>query len=307
MPSIRRLSRLALAATLLLVALGGFTRGSGSGYGCADRWPLCENGLLGGWLPRAELHMIVEWSHRFVAASVGVLAMAVLAMAIRDRHHRRRIRWVAAAAVVMIGGQAWVGRLVVKRGLNADLVSVHLAISMIIVALYTVMVTDTLAPGGEATEAPTGWRLQLAGGAIISVAVLLLGSLVHNRYYPGWPLLDNTLIPALPDRLTLVHFLHRVLAGLGLLYLIHLARTAGRRGRPHPERRLLWWAVVGYSLNIGVGAGHVFTRVTSSTLVATHLLVAGIVWALLVAAFARSGPHPQPGSTSPTVMTANLA
>ncbi|SVA96534.1 uncharacterized protein METZ01_LOCUS149388, partial [marine metagenome] len=33
-----RLSRVALTATLVLVGIGGFTRGSGSGYGCADRW-----------------------------------------------------------------------------------------------------------------------------------------------------------------------------------------------------------------------------------------------------------------------------
>ncbi|SVB81576.1 uncharacterized protein METZ01_LOCUS234430, partial [marine metagenome] len=33
-----RLSRVTLATTLVLVGIGGFTRGSGSGYGCADRW-----------------------------------------------------------------------------------------------------------------------------------------------------------------------------------------------------------------------------------------------------------------------------
>jgi heme A synthase len=49
--STARIALAALAATLLLIVVGGFTRGSGSGYGCADRWPLCEEGLLGGWLP----------------------------------------------------------------------------------------------------------------------------------------------------------------------------------------------------------------------------------------------------------------
>jgi len=73
MPSTRTLARWALVATVFLVMLGGYTRGSGSGYGCADRWPLCEDGLLGGLLPRLEYHMIVEWTHRWVAAGIGVL------------------------------------------------------------------------------------------------------------------------------------------------------------------------------------------------------------------------------------------
>jgi heme a synthase len=65
-----------LSLTVFLVMLGGYTRGSGSGYGCEDRWPLCENGLLGGLLPRLEYHMIVEWTHRWVAAIVGLLIIA---------------------------------------------------------------------------------------------------------------------------------------------------------------------------------------------------------------------------------------
>ena len=97
MRSTRTLARTALGTTLFLIMLGGYTRGSGSGYGCADRWPLCENGLLGGLLPRLEYHMVIEWTHRWVAAIVGLLIVATAWRAWRDRPRNPFAVWPAGA------------------------------------------------------------------------------------------------------------------------------------------------------------------------------------------------------------------
>ena len=153
MQSTRRLSRFALVATLALVVIGGYTRGSGSGFGCSDRWPLCENGLAGGLRPRADYNMIVEWTRRWVAAVVGVAAIAVAVSAWRRHRERRMIVLPATTAVFVIGVQAWVGHLVVKQDLDADLVSVHLVISMTVVALFTIVL---LAVSGETSESLRG-------------------------------------------------------------------------------------------------------------------------------------------------------
>lgn len=303
MLSIRRLSRLALIATLVLVSIGGFTRGSGSGYGCADRWPLCENGLLGGLLPRAEYHMIIEWTHRWVAAVVGLLAVAVALTAWRRHRHQRRVVQAAVAAVAVIGVQAWVGRLVVKGGLDADLVSVHLTISMIVLALLTLVVVATSVPFAEPSHQPTGdsaWTGLLAAGAALVAVVLLLGSYVHNLYISGWPLVGNELLPDLSNRYVAVHFTHRVVAGAGLAYLGYLAASSVGRHRPITERRLLYAAAAVYALNVGLGAAHVFTRVESSALVATHLAAASLVWVFLVAATTMAHTHPQASDVAPS-------
>lgn len=274
-------------ATLVLVAIGGFTRGSGSGFGCADQWPLCENGLLGGLLPRAEYHMVIEWTHRWVAALVGILTLATAVTAWRRHRHERIIVIPAVVAVVAIGVQAWVGRLVVKGHLDADLVSVHLAISMVVVALLTMVVVGSAPASPTTTRAPGRdrvWTAMLVAAAFGSLALLLLGSYVHNLYVSGWPLVANTLTPSLANRFVAVHYLHRVVAAIGLIYLAYLAIAAATRLRPEQERRIVYAAGAAYLLNIGLGAAHVFTRVSSSALVAGHLLLASLVWALLVGA-----------------------
>lgn len=302
-------SLLTLVMTLMLVFVGGYTRGSGSGYGCADRWPLCEGGALGGLLPRADYHMIIEWSHRWLAAAVGVLVVATAVLAWRRQRGQREVVWPATAAVGVVGLQAWIGRIVVQEQLDADLVSLHLAISMIVVGLLVVVSVNALAvSAGEPEEArrdsdPDGgrWRRTSTGttedvtrdrswaaltvvGAAGAYALVLLGSYAHNRYVPGWPLVQNQLVPVLDETWEAFHLAHRILAGAGLFYLILLPLAARRRDRSPTEQRLLWAALGCYALNVGLGAAHVFTKVTSSTIVATHLLMAALVWALLVAA-----------------------
>jgi len=287
----RILSRWTVAATLFLITFGGFTRGSRSGYGCADRWPLCENGLLGGLLPRAEFHMIIEWTHRWLAALVGVLAIATAVIA--WRHARRWIAWLAISGVVVIGIQAWVGRLVVVKNLDADLVSLHLAISMTVAALLTLVAVATT-PSLEPRHAV--WTYRYLIGAAVAGGVLMLGSFVHNLYFPGWPLVSNDFFPDLGNRYVILHYLHRLVAGGGLVYLGWLGWNA--RGRPRLERSILWVGLAAYATNIGLGGAHVLTKVTWSGLVAAHLGAASLVWVCLVATTGlAAGLRPREPST----------
>ena len=291
MSSTARLSRVALGVTLFLVGVGGFTRGSGSGYGCADRWPLCEDGLLGGLLPRAEYHMVIEWTHRWIAAIVGFLVLGTAVSVWRKYRQRASLVRIAIAAVVVVGAQAWIGRMVVKADLDADLVVLHLAISMVVVGLLTLVVVAT-SPDREPAKGDTSWTTHLAVAAGGSYALLLLGAYVHDMFFSGWPLVGNELVPDLSNSYTAVHFAHRVVAGLGLIYLIYLTRDAGRNNRPVIQQRLLHAATGLYAVNVVLGAVHVFTEVNWSGVVATHLLVAGLVWASLLAAAALSRPTP---------------
>jgi heme A synthase len=285
MPSTRTLARWSLATTIFLVMLGGYTRGSGSGYGCEDRWPLCEDGLLGGLLPRLEYHMIVEWTHRWVAAIVGVLIVATAVAAWRSRPRRRRVLVPAVAAIFVVGLQAWLGRAIVKGALDRDLVSIHLTVSMAIVGLLVLVVIGSRED--PLSRAGAGWRWALVAGAATAYGVLLLGSTVHNLYFPGWPVMSDGPIPEFTNRYVVLHFTHRILAGSGFLYLVWLAWRGWKTARA--ERWLLVAAAGAFTVNVALGAVHVFTEVSSAAVVAFHLLFAALAWAASVGAAAVAG------------------
>ena len=285
MNSTNRLARISLLTTFVLIGIGGFTRGSGSGYGCSDRWPLCEDGLLGGLLPRGEYHMVVEWLHRWVAAIVGILILST-AISIRKKFRNNQTALkLSFAAVVAVVVQALIGRGVVKADLDSDLVAIHLAISMVVIALLAVIAVLVSTNKNENLKATdtTGWSRLLALGAFGSYALLLLGAYVHNRYFSGWPLVNNQLKPDMSDQYTFVHYLHRFAAGLGIIYIAYLVSNTIKRHRPKNERLIVYLAAIAYGINVLLGAVHVFTEVSSSAVVTAHLLGACAVWVLLIA------------------------
>jgi heme A synthase len=96
--------------------------------------------------------------------------------------------------------------------------------------------------------------------------------------------MEAGLFPDLSNRYTLLHFTHRLAAGAGFAFLVVLATRARRAGRP--ERLLLAAAAGAFTVNVVLGAVHVFTEVSSAAVVAIHLLFAALAWASAVGAAA---------------------
>lgn len=227
--------------------------------------------------------MMIEWSHRWLAATVGLLAVATVVSAWRHHRHDRMVPLLATAALATIVFQAWIGRVVVEGQLDADLVSLHLAISLTAAAILMATVI-TARFVRESKPRDNTWISLVAGGAATVLTVTMLGSLVHNLYFPGWPLMAGALAPEFASTEEAVHFTHRVSASLYALIAIVLWAMARRRGRPRHEVTMLGLAAFLYSTNILIGAGHVVTRVSSAALVALHLGLAAIVWVLTIGA-----------------------
>src|SRR5918912_1588914 len=80
---LRRLAWAGAGLTFGLIVLGGVVRITGSGMGCGDHWPLCD----GQWFPPLDLPTLIEIAHRWVAALVSLVVLAVAGVA--WRRHRR--------------------------------------------------------------------------------------------------------------------------------------------------------------------------------------------------------------------------
>jgi heme A synthase len=148
----RRLVAVALAATFGLVVVGGVVRLSDSGLGCGPAgsgfhgWPMCRGDLL----PGLELNAIVEYAHRALAASVGLLLIALAIFAWRRfRGSHRGIVRATLTAVALVIVQGLLGAATVELNLDALLVAAHLGLAMLLLGLLLYV---RRAAGGEAAS-----------------------------------------------------------------------------------------------------------------------------------------------------------
>jgi len=263
----RRLAFLTALFAYLQIALGGVVRVSGSGLGCPD-WPLCN----GRPYPPANLHSIIEYSHRTVGAITGVLLiLTVIAAWVVFRRTRPIVAWLATGSLVAIAAEGAVGGVVVINELTAWLVLIHLALAMVILGFLIATAVMSL----PAATAVPDRKLVLAAAA--TYALLLTGSSVvasgADESCHSWPLCGNgfTLDFGGTNAFTLLHRGAVLVVGVFLVYaLVRAMRSAALR--PVAVATLIVFA-----LQVAVGAG---AAVTDAALFnGLHVAMATLVWA----------------------------
>jgi len=156
----RRLGLLTIFAVYLVILAGGIVRASGAGMGCPD-WPTC----FGRWIPPtdesqlpANYHEIyaqrgyqntefnpvktwTEYSNRLVGATTGLL---VLLTAWASRIFLKRdktIFYLSLTNLFLIGFQGWLGSSVVASNLKPYMITLHMLMALLIVALVIYTIT----------------------------------------------------------------------------------------------------------------------------------------------------------------------
>ncbi len=130
------LKYLALTSLVVLYSLmfvGGYISAAGLGLTCPE-WPLCPNGVL----PDDEY--FIEWVHRLVAATTGVLILATTIGAWINKDAGRKIKFTSAFASALVVTQITLGAIVIDTKLHAVLVAIHLGIGILLFAMVLLTV-----------------------------------------------------------------------------------------------------------------------------------------------------------------------
>ena len=142
------LKYLALASLVILYSLmfvGGYISAAGLGLTCPE-WPLCPNGIM----PNEEY--FIEWVHRLVAATTGVLILATTIGAWINRDAGRKIKFTSAFASALVVTQITLGALVIDTQLHAVLVAVHIGIGILLFAMTLLTVLFAFRLGKQVIE-----------------------------------------------------------------------------------------------------------------------------------------------------------
>jgi cytochrome c oxidase assembly protein subunit 15 len=108
--------------------IGGYISAAGLGLTCPE-WPLCPNGIM----PSEEY--LIEWIHRLVAATTGVLIIATMIASLINKNSDLKIKITSSIATALVITQITLGALVIDTKLHAVLVAIHLGIGIWLFAM----------------------------------------------------------------------------------------------------------------------------------------------------------------------------
>ncbi len=170
-------SRAALAnvvANGVIVVTGGAVRLTGSGLGCPT-WPECTDGSI---RPTPELagHGLIEFGNRMLTFALVVVAVATVVAVFASV--RRDLRRLAVLSLLGIPAQALLGGVTVLTGLNPWTVAAHFLLSMVLVAVATVLWLCSREPGVGQLVVRRPFALLATGIAVTVAAVLVVGTVV---------------------------------------------------------------------------------------------------------------------------------
>ena len=146
-------SAIGIAFCFVVIGLGAWTRLADAGLGCPD-WPGCygfvtfpttpdEIAIAENLFPDSPVEIdkiIPEVVHRYFAASLGLLAIALLFISFREN----KLKLESAALLLIIIGQGIFGYLTVSLKLHPLIVTSHLFGAMITTSLFLVIFMKSL-------------------------------------------------------------------------------------------------------------------------------------------------------------------
>jgi cytochrome c oxidase assembly protein subunit 15 len=268
--------RLCLVATLLalcVIVLGAWVRLTHAGLGCPD-WPGCYGHLtVGQALQNSEQanaafpdrpleagKALREMIHRYLASGLGLLILAIAAVAWSNRRDPLQPLRLPGFVVMLVVFQGLLGMWTVTLLLKPAVVTAHLVGGMTTMALLwwlALRVDRTTRPRGE-----QGLRRLALFGLVVLALQIVLGGWVSTNYAalacPDFPTCQRSFWPDMdfkdafvlwrglgidyeggvldhPARVA-IHFVHRLGAVVAALVLGFLAWRAIRSGRSSAVR-----------------------------------------------------------------------
>ena len=293
---LRRFAWLVVVYNVLVIVWGAVVRGTGSGAGCGNHWPLC-NGQVVPLNPKVAT--VIEFTHRMMSGGTLILIVALTVWVFRGTMQRHLARVFAVAGLLLTLNEAMLGALLVKLGLTAESTSPLRPPMLALHLSNTLLLLGALA----LTAHFLGRRKAMLRSAVSfthkTPALLGLLSAMVIGVTGSLAALGDTLFPAASlraafaqdfsssaqwlIRLRLLHPLSAVLAGAFILWLLWRAVFATRDGA---QRKLGLWLAGLLAFQFCLGALDVLLRAPVWMQV-LHLAGADAFWCVLVVLTAR--------------------
>ncbi len=299
----RNLLLVATVFTGLLVTMGAVVCATESGAACPD-WPGC----FGRAIPPPQIHSIIEYTHRLIAALTTPLIIAAAVVGWRRARHDLLVTRLPLIAIFFTLAVVVFGAFAVLTGLARGVAALDLGSALIVLTLMTTATTaafarrDNPALPDRLSTSSSFAALGIATLATVyavyvgGILVAGAGSLTRCLSWPIWRILPVDL-PGWPQVVRLVVSVAAAL--LVVAFIVTAVRAAGVNG----VRKAAWVGALAFALEMLVG-GVMMLSGASPFLAVVYVAAAVCLWCMLVniavlaglAAAAQDAAAPAPTS-----------
>jgi cytochrome c oxidase assembly protein subunit 15 len=114
---------------------------------------------------------LIEYINRCVGVVIGMLIVAVFVVSIRQWKTRRKLTVIAAASLVLVIFQGWLGSIVVSTNLTPWTITIHMFLALLMVALLIYLVYES--SESHEIHSSLGFWWLIASMGVLLVQVLL--------------------------------------------------------------------------------------------------------------------------------------
>jgi cytochrome c oxidase assembly protein subunit 15 len=276
----RKLTYTTLILAFAQIVFGAIVRITGSGMGCGDHWPKCND----EWFPPHDrIDLIIEITHRYLAAALTI-AVIILAWQAFKKRNELNILKPAVAAIGLVLSAALLGAVTVKMGLNPFIVATHLTIAMSLLATLALIAVRTGGFGaaqlvGVSGESSIKTFRAAKGAVVLTFIILILGALTANIPGAAGSCVGFPWCRAIAGEGTplIIQIVHRVLAFLLFFHLLGVTIAMRKRNDPPVIKRAAWLAFITVLLQIFVAAAMVEAKLPPA-LQSLHQAVGTLAW-----------------------------
>lgn len=235
---LKRLAVVAAIGMFIVLVQGSLVTTTGSEEGCGQSWPLCH----GEFVPAYAFETMVEFSHRFVAAIVGILIAVAGLGALKYFRDRIEVKVLAPLMGSFTIVQALLGAAAVMWPQTPEILALHFGISLIAFASVLLLAIFLYEKDGRDKlrdiKIPTSFRRAVWGLMLYSYAAVYIGAYVRHKNASlactDWPLCNGSVFPGFTGPVGIV-FTHRITGGLILLGVTGIIYWASKYREQRPD------------------------------------------------------------------------
>ena len=209
----------------------------------------------------------IEYLNRLLGALIGIFVFVNVLVALPYWRRDRPVFWLAVAGWLLTGVQGWLGSLVVSTNLLPIMVTIHMGLALLIVAILLYAANrvsqDKACSEDEATPLPapaaaaTGLRWALWGALLLTFGQIILGTQVREEIDRIASAADYAQRDTWVAALGSVFEVHRTLAIVVMLVNVVVGYRLWRLAVPRLRRLVVATGLVlGLELVAGITLAH---------------------------------------------------